>query len=256
MNGFSRLLIDEYPLMVLPNLATSIGLNEAIILQQLHYWINSPSNKNIHDGRKWTYDSLPEWQKKNFPFWSTSTIKRTVNSLKKQNLILVANYNRAGFDKTNWYSIDYEELNRVTQRWGQNDPTKRSNWTDGVGQNDPTYTRDLPETYSETSSNMSSSDEHDHTDAKNIIDYLNEISGKHFRHTATNYRLIESRLKDYSMDDIKQVIKNKTNQWYKTPYFKYVQPKTLFRASNFEGYVNEQPDNEQIGGNEEYGEHF
>jgi len=35
----SKLLIDEYPLQVLPSLAVIYGLNEAIILQQVHYWI-------------------------------------------------------------------------------------------------------------------------------------------------------------------------------------------------------------------------
>jgi len=33
----SNLLIQEVPLMVLPTLATKIGLNEAMFLQQLHY---------------------------------------------------------------------------------------------------------------------------------------------------------------------------------------------------------------------------
>lgn len=37
----SKLLIDDYPIQVLPKLAKVIGLNEAIILQQLHYWLNS-----------------------------------------------------------------------------------------------------------------------------------------------------------------------------------------------------------------------
>jgi hypothetical protein len=30
-------LIDEYPLVVLPSLAVDYGLNEAIVIQQIHY---------------------------------------------------------------------------------------------------------------------------------------------------------------------------------------------------------------------------
>ena len=37
------LLIDDYPLIVLPALAEEIGLNEAIFLQQLNYW-SQPSS--------------------------------------------------------------------------------------------------------------------------------------------------------------------------------------------------------------------
>lgn len=35
----SKLLLDDEPLVILPKLAAAIGLNEAIILQQLHYWL-------------------------------------------------------------------------------------------------------------------------------------------------------------------------------------------------------------------------
>ena len=35
----NKLLLNEPPLMILPTLASNIGLNEAIFLQQLHYWI-------------------------------------------------------------------------------------------------------------------------------------------------------------------------------------------------------------------------
>lgn len=37
----SRLLINEQPLLVLPSLACEIGLNEALMLQQIHYWMNT-----------------------------------------------------------------------------------------------------------------------------------------------------------------------------------------------------------------------
>lgn len=33
------LLLNEYPLLLSPTLACKIGVNEALILQQLHYWL-------------------------------------------------------------------------------------------------------------------------------------------------------------------------------------------------------------------------
>ena len=36
MKAKNNLLINDYPLMVLPELAVTIGLNEAIILQHIH----------------------------------------------------------------------------------------------------------------------------------------------------------------------------------------------------------------------------
>ena len=45
-----RLLIDEPPLMVLPSLAAVIGLNEAIMLQQIHYWLGLSTFAEVIDG--------------------------------------------------------------------------------------------------------------------------------------------------------------------------------------------------------------
>ncbi|MDN6162330.1 MAG: DNA replication protein DnaD, partial [Atopostipes sp.] len=80
-----NLLINEYPLLVLPNLAKEIGLNEAIFIQQLHYWLNGKSAK-VKDGKKWVYNTYEDWQEQ-FPFWSVPTIKRIVSKLREKKLI-------------------------------------------------------------------------------------------------------------------------------------------------------------------------
>ena len=41
----SKLLIHDKPIMILPSLAQKIGLNEAIILQQIHYWLVSSQHE-------------------------------------------------------------------------------------------------------------------------------------------------------------------------------------------------------------------
>lgn len=145
----SRLLIDESPLQVLPSLATAIGLNEAIILQQVQYWI-SGGKSHERDGHLWIYNSIPQWQE-NFPWWSESTIKRALHNLREKGLLIVANFNKAGFDKTLWYRIDYDALReietakRMTRRSGQNDPTSGSDRPDGK----VNLTRPIPETTTE-----------------------------------------------------------------------------------------------------------
>ena len=51
----SKMIIDDRPLMVLPKLATAIGLNEAIVLQQIHYWLNTfkDASKKDHYHNGW-----------------------------------------------------------------------------------------------------------------------------------------------------------------------------------------------------------
>lgn len=233
-------LFNERPLVIRPELAKGVGLNESIFLQQLNYWLKK-SNHEIN-GRKWVYNTYKSWHEQ-MPFFSLSTLKRTIWSLQKSNYIIVDKFNKAGFDKTNWYTIDYKNLSRgVNQRLVQNEPTSGSKRTNGEGQNEPTNTIDYTETTTEnTTTNMSSSDEHDHSAAREVISYLNKQAGKHFRNTASNYRLIEPRLKEYSVNDLKQVIDNKCAEWLNTDMDKYLRIETLFRASKIDGYLNEKP---------------
>ena len=102
----SKLLIDEPPLQVLPSLATAIGLNEAIVIQQIHYWIKLKQGK-IHDGERWIYNSYPKW-KEQFPFWSVATIQRTFTSAEAQGVLLKRQ--DKGFNRQKWYRIDYIKL--------------------------------------------------------------------------------------------------------------------------------------------------
>ncbi|WP_070817175.1 hypothetical protein [Staphylococcus sp. HMSC063A07] len=151
----NKLLIDDYPIQVLPKLAVEIGLNEAIILQQMHYWLNASNHK--YDGKKWIYNSYPEWQKQ-FPFWSLITIKRTIYSLEKQELLHIGNYNKAKFDKTKWYSINYQTIERMIQPSYQNDTTSVSKRDDERIKKSRPIPETTPETSSETSSNNSATD--------------------------------------------------------------------------------------------------
>lgn len=107
----SKLMINEQPLVLLPSLAVAVGLNEAIFLQQLHYWMQK-QGKEI-DGKLWIYNSYPEWQKQ-FPFWSVDTIKRTIRKLENQGLLFSANYNASELDRTKWYAINYEALDTLS----------------------------------------------------------------------------------------------------------------------------------------------
>ncbi|WP_445267317.1 DnaD domain protein [Staphylococcus aureus] len=167
----NKLLIDDYPIQVLPKLAELIGLNEAIVLQQIHYWLNNSKHK--YDGKTWIFNSYPEWQKQ-FPFWSLITIKRTIYSLEKQNLLLIGNYNKAKFDKTKWYTINYQTIEGMIRPSYQNDTTSVSKRDDGAYQNDTTNTIDYTET-----------NKHRETD---------DVS-KSFKYISTNLEIIQNPLK-------------------------------------------------------------
>jgi len=93
-------------------LAAKIGLDEAIFIQQVHYWLQR--SENIQDGYKWVYNSVAEW-KKQLKYPSESTIKRTIKHLRDMGLLIVSSYNRKNFDRTNWYRIDYDKFNEILE---------------------------------------------------------------------------------------------------------------------------------------------
>lgn len=72
-----------------------------------------------------------------------------------------------------------------------------------------------------------------------VLDYLNEKAGTHYRQVESNYKHIKARLQDFSVDDLKTVIDKKCKEWIGTEFEKYLTPETLFRPGNFEKYLNQ-----------------
>ena len=109
----SNIFFNSEPKIINPELACHIGLNEAIILQQIHYWLekNKQTATNYHDGHYWTYGTLQEYRDRDFRFWSVDIVKRIFSKLQKQGFIIKGNYNKVKFDKTSWYTINYTALN-------------------------------------------------------------------------------------------------------------------------------------------------
>lgn len=107
-----HLLIDEYPLIVLPGLAEEIGLNEAIFLQQLNYWSQDKLNQGIVDeqGRRWIYNSIEAWREQ-FKFFTERTLKRVISNLENLGLILsTTRFKRNPMDRTKSYTICWENV--------------------------------------------------------------------------------------------------------------------------------------------------
>ena len=105
-----QLLINEPPLQVLPTLAIRIGLNEAIVLQQVHYWLNPKFNKNVFEGRYWVRNTYEQWQNQ-FPFWGMNTIRRAVANLEETGLLI--SFVKRDFKKLKYYSLDYSQLEQL-----------------------------------------------------------------------------------------------------------------------------------------------
>lgn len=105
----SLLFNKEDILLVNRRLAAIIGLNEAIVLQQIHYWVKKKGGGVEHQGLRWVFNSLERWQEQ-FPFWSQDTVKRALAALKAKGLVRVEKLSEVGRDRTNYYTIDYKQI--------------------------------------------------------------------------------------------------------------------------------------------------
>ena len=81
----------------------------AVILSVIHDWMQNDCTE--YDGKKWIHCTLEKFSEI-LPF-QRSTIKRRLNRLRDEGILLTKNLNEYKFDKSLWYSIDYERLNNI-----------------------------------------------------------------------------------------------------------------------------------------------
>lgn len=127
-------LMDEQPVVVDRGLARIIGFSEAVVITQLHQWIeyNRKHKKNYKDGYYWTYGSMEKMHEEYFDILgSVRTVRRIFKKLEKNGYLIVDNYNKLNFDKTSWYRVNYEKFNELKKEYrdGQNDHTDEDKMT-------------------------------------------------------------------------------------------------------------------------------
>lgn len=111
----SALLINEPPLQVLPQLAVKIGLNEAILVQQLHYLLRNPKFGRRIEDHQWIFNTYDEWCSTYFPFWSPRTMQRTFQSVAKLGLIISCQP-EGRLSRRKYYRLDYAKLMEFSER--------------------------------------------------------------------------------------------------------------------------------------------
>lgn len=100
-----NLLYVDRPLVINPALAEKIGLNEAIILQQLNYWLTRTGSGVSHDGVQWVYNTYSDWREQ-APFFSERTIQRAILKLEKIGIIRSEMIRKSKGDRTKFYTIN------------------------------------------------------------------------------------------------------------------------------------------------------
>ncbi|WP_288429625.1 conserved phage C-terminal domain-containing protein [uncultured Pantoea sp.] len=251
------LLLKVKPLVVSPELASRIGLNEAIVLQQICYWLEDTTSGVEYDGKRWVYNTIDEWTNQ-FPFWSSDTVKRALTSLKKRDLIFVEQLKKTQHDRTNYYAINHanplltDEGNlhssknaNCTNRMGQPAPIEQGNMPSSIGANCPHLTENTTENTTEITTESSCQVAPQPDDARLVLQrsrevlwHLNKVSGAKHTEAQSSMGHIRGRISEgFTTEELLLVIDYKHVHWEGTTDYQYMRPKTLFIPGNLPGYL-------------------
>lgn len=259
------LLMPSRPIVINPDLAFSIGLNEAIALQQINYWLKETTSGLERDGLRWIYNTNEQWLEQ-FPFWSESTLKRTFTRLKNLGVLKIEQLNKSQRDMTNYYTINYESelLDEVkvtkskgsncTLQSGQNDLMEkvkvnrsngskrtaviRSKWPDVLTENttESTTENKTPScpVAAQPDPEVLITDQ-----AKQVLTHLNQVTNSRYQVSTTSLQNIRARIGEgFTVSDLVLVVDYCNAKWGNDLNMSdYLRPQTLFQPSKFPGYL-------------------
>ncbi len=215
-------LLDERPIVIQPSIVKALGFERAVILQQIHYHLESPKSGKIIEGEKWIWNTYEEWAEE-FTFWEPRTIRKWMAKLEEDGLIVTAQFDKADWNRRKYYRIDYEAFHAKTgasKRHDddascipEDDATMRHHDDTSKGQHDDASSKEA-ETSTETSSETTNKDMSPSaqspalTPTEQVFNHWKAIHNHPKSHIdPKRKRLIEARLKEgFTVDDLKQAI--------------------------------------------------
>lgn len=203
----------------------------AALLNQMIYWSDRTSRK---DG--YFYKSYNEWYEE--LHLTEYQVRRATKKLKSFGFVDTA-LKKANGAPTLHYKVDTKEVSEWILKKLQNGNIRNSRMDSEETQE--SLTEITTENTTETTNNNILSPSSTAYPYKDVIDYLNQQTGKNYKSTTKkNQTVIRARTDEgFSLDDFKRVIDNKVAEWKGTNMEKYLRPETLF-GTKFEGYLNQE----------------
>ena len=93
------------------NFAKKYGIEEAILIHNMYFWINknAVNNKHLYNGHYWTYNTQKALSDL-FPYIHETKIQRSLKHLYECGFIIKGNFNKTKLDRTCWYAFSDEAL--------------------------------------------------------------------------------------------------------------------------------------------------
>lgn len=93
------------------NIASALGdINAAIIVQQLHYWMQKEGVGVIIDGVKYIYNTFVDWVNSQFSWLSVWQFRKAMTLLRSLEIVKVIRYKQRQWNQTNYYTLNSDRL--------------------------------------------------------------------------------------------------------------------------------------------------
>lgn len=102
----SELLLDEPLVAIQPSLVRRVGILEAAITQQLHYWLRRATRE--HDGHTWVFKTYSDWA--NEIGVTPKACRGALDRLRREGIVVAIQNPEDPHDRTLWWRIDHEVL--------------------------------------------------------------------------------------------------------------------------------------------------
>ena len=106
----SSSFIPEMPLQFYPSLAMDIGVNEAIVLQQIHFWLDNSEMVVFRDSAYWL-QNIYERCYDRFVMWPKPKVVEIIDGLINTGCLIVHNSESPG----KLFTIDCEHMRRLDE---------------------------------------------------------------------------------------------------------------------------------------------
>jgi hypothetical protein len=104
------------------DVAKKVGVAPAVIYANLTWWIakNKANDEHFIEGHYWTYNSVKAFSEL-FPYLTDDQVRRAIEKLVDNGLIVTGNHNKSSYDRTKWFRLGCQiHLANITNGFGRN----------------------------------------------------------------------------------------------------------------------------------------
>lgn len=228
------------------NLAKKYGIEEAILIHNMYFWINknAVNNKHLYHGRYWTYNTQKALSDL-FPYIHETKIQRSLKHLYECGFIIKGNFNKNKLDRTCWYAFSDEALSILQNEGYDISKMKNAKLQNEVTIPDSKHTDSNTDEKEDT--NVSKKESKKKTTFSEDVEYLYSLypskcpkrnmgTGK----SSNDKKKIESLLKTMSKEELEFTIKSYVEECVRNDVF-LKNFSTLLNNLPDMGYLKEQP---------------